>query len=73
MKITAAVKMHSLKNKKMLSHAEFRDLARELIARGGGVSLRLTANDESPGAQRPGLFYSRIFSFARQRHSSIAS
>ena len=33
LKIMAAVKMHSLKNKKMLSHAEFRDLAKSVINR----------------------------------------
>jgi hypothetical protein len=27
MKVLAAVKLHSLNNKKMLSHAEFRDVA----------------------------------------------
>ncbi len=36
MKVLQAVKLHSLKNKKMLSHAEFRDVAQSpgLIARG---------------------------------------
>ncbi len=33
MKITAAVKAHSLKSKKMLTQAEFRDLARRVIGR----------------------------------------
>jgi isopropylmalate/homocitrate/citramalate synthase len=33
LKITAAVKAHSLKGKKMLSHAEFRDLAKSVIGR----------------------------------------
>ncbi len=33
MKVLQAVKLHSLKNKKMLSHAEFRDLARATLGR----------------------------------------
>ena len=33
MKVLQAVKLHSLKNKKMLTHAEFRDLARSLLGR----------------------------------------
>ena len=33
MKVLQAVKAHSLKNKKMLSHAEFRDLARATLGR----------------------------------------
>jgi hypothetical protein len=33
LKITAAVKAHSLKGKKMLRHAEFRDLAKSVIGR----------------------------------------
>lgn len=33
LKITAAVKAHSLKGKKMLSHAEFRDLAKSVVSR----------------------------------------
>ena len=33
MKVLAAVKQHSLKNKKMLSHAEFRDLARAALGK----------------------------------------
>ena len=41
MKVLQAVKLHSLKNKKMLSHAEFRDVARATLGRdaaaGGGV------------------------------------
>ena len=34
MKVLQATKLHSLKNKKMLSHAEFRDLARSVLWRG---------------------------------------
>ena len=40
MKVLQAVKLHSLKNKKMLSHAEFRDVARVTLGRtqqSGGV------------------------------------
>ena len=33
MKVLQAVKLHSLKNKKMLSHAEFRDVARATLGR----------------------------------------
>jgi isopropylmalate/homocitrate/citramalate synthase len=33
MKVLAAVKAHSLKNKKMLSHAEFRDVARATLGK----------------------------------------
>jgi isopropylmalate/homocitrate/citramalate synthase len=33
MKVLQAVKLHSLKNKKMLSHAEFRDVARATLSR----------------------------------------
>jgi len=33
LKITAAVKAHSLKSKKMLTQAEFRDLARRVVGR----------------------------------------
>jgi len=33
MKVLQAVKLHSLKNKKMLTHAEFRDLARVVLGR----------------------------------------
>jgi len=33
MKVLQATKLHSLKNKKMLSHAEFRDLARSVLGR----------------------------------------
>ena len=33
MKVLQAVKLHSLKNKKMLSHAEFRDLARSVLGK----------------------------------------
>lgn len=33
MKVLQAVKLHSLKNKKMLTHAEFRDLARSVLGR----------------------------------------
>ena len=42
MKVLQAVKLHSLTNKKMLSHAEFRDVARATLGRtpaGGGVVL----------------------------------
>ena len=34
MKVLQATKLHSLKNKKMLTHAEFRDLARGVLGRG---------------------------------------
>ena len=34
MKVLQATKLHSLKNKKMLTHAEFRDLARSVLGRG---------------------------------------
>jgi isopropylmalate/homocitrate/citramalate synthase len=33
MKILQATKLHSLKNKKMLTHAEFRDLAKSVLSR----------------------------------------
>jgi isopropylmalate/homocitrate/citramalate synthase len=33
LKIMAAVKAYSLKNKKMLSHGEFRDLAKSVVNR----------------------------------------
>ena len=33
MKVLQAVKLHSLKNKKMLTHAEFRDVARNVLGR----------------------------------------
>jgi isopropylmalate/homocitrate/citramalate synthase len=33
MKVLQAVKLHSLANKKMLSHAEFRDVARATLGR----------------------------------------
>jgi hypothetical protein len=33
MKVLQAVKLHSLTNKKMLSHAEFRDVARATLGR----------------------------------------
>jgi isopropylmalate/homocitrate/citramalate synthase len=33
MKVLQAVKLHSLKNKKMLSKAEFRDVARNTLGR----------------------------------------
>jgi len=33
MKIMVAVKAYSLKNKKMLSHGEFRDLAKSVVNR----------------------------------------
>jgi len=32
-KVLAAVKLHSLKNEKMLTHAEFRDLARATLGK----------------------------------------
>ena len=43
MKVLQATKLHSLKNKKMLTHAEFRDLARACAgarATGGGVGAK---------------------------------
>jgi len=33
MKVLAAVKLHSLRNKRMLTHAEFRDLTRATLGK----------------------------------------
>ena len=45
MKVLQATKLYSLKNKKMLSHAEFRDLARSVLGKTQAVAAVMAVAD----------------------------